>query len=197
MAAFGFSLNMLSLFGLVLAIGIVVDDAIVVVENVERHIAAGLSPRAAAHKAMDEVTGAVIAIAFGLSAVFVPTAFIAGISGQFFRQFALTIAVSTMTLGVRLADADARPVRAPAASRTAPNAIGSADCGTALFGWFFRLFNRVVRRRQRLRTPRAVGWLVRRAFIALLVYGGLDRAHRLRISSRARAASSRRRTRAT
>src|SRR5881398_731525 len=74
MKAFGFSLNMLSLFGLVLAIGIVVDDAIVVVENVERHIAAGLGPREAAHRAMDEVTGAVIAIAFGLSAVFVPTA---------------------------------------------------------------------------------------------------------------------------
>jgi multidrug efflux pump len=96
MAAFGFSLNMLSLFGLVLAIGIVVDDAIVVVENVERHIAEGLSPRDAAHKAMDEVTGAVIAIAFGLSAVFVPTAFLGGIAGQFFRQFALTIAVATM-----------------------------------------------------------------------------------------------------
>src|SRR5215468_6866639 len=96
MAVFGFSLNMLSLFGLVLAIGIVVDDAIVVVENVERHIARGLSPREAAHTAMDEVTGAVIAIAFGLSAVFVPTAFLGGIAGQFYRQFALTIAVATM-----------------------------------------------------------------------------------------------------
>jgi hydrophobe/amphiphile efflux-1 (HAE1) family protein len=96
MEAFGFSLNMLSLFGLVLAIGIVVDDAIVVVENVERHIAEGLSPREAAHRAMDEVTGAVIAIAFGLSAVFVPTAFLGGISGQFYRQFALTIAVATI-----------------------------------------------------------------------------------------------------
>src|SRR4030095_1993181 len=91
MSLFGFSLNMLSLFGLVLAIGIVVDDAIVVVENVERHIAEGLSPRDAARKAMDEVTGAVIAIAFGLSAVFVPTAFLGGISGQFYRQFGLTI----------------------------------------------------------------------------------------------------------
>src|SRR3989454_2288745 len=96
MSAFGFSLNMLSLFGIVLAIGIVVDDAIVVVENVERHIASGLSPREAARKAMDEVTGAVIAIAFGLSAVFVPTAFVSGISGQFYRQFALTIAVATL-----------------------------------------------------------------------------------------------------
>src|SRR6185503_10669568 len=96
MAAFGFSLNMLSLFGIVLAIGIVVDDAIVVVENVERHIALGLAPREAAHKAMEEVTGAVIAIAFGLSAVFVPTAFLGGIAGQFYRQFSLTIAVATI-----------------------------------------------------------------------------------------------------
>src|SRR6185436_13856919 len=95
MAAFGFSLNMLSLFGLVLAIGIV-DDAIVVVENVERHIAAGQPPREAARRAMDEVTGAVIAIAFGLTAVFVPTAFLGGIAGQFYRQFALTIAVATL-----------------------------------------------------------------------------------------------------
>src|SRR5207247_9636046 len=79
-----------------LALGIVVDDAIVVVENVERHIAAGLGPREAAHRAMDEVTGAVIAIAFGLSAVFVPTAFLGGITGQFYRQFALTIAVATI-----------------------------------------------------------------------------------------------------
>jgi hydrophobe/amphiphile efflux-1 (HAE1) family protein len=96
MQALGFSLNMLSLFGLVLAIGIVVDDAIVVVENVERHIAQGLTPRDAAHRAMEEVTGAVIAIAFGLTAVFVPTAFLGGISGQFYRQFALTIAVATL-----------------------------------------------------------------------------------------------------
>jgi hydrophobe/amphiphile efflux-1 (HAE1) family protein len=96
MSLFGFSLNMLSLFGLVLAIGIVVDDAIVVVENVERHLAAGLSPRDATRKAMDEVTPAVIAIAFGLSAVFVPTAFLSGISGQFYRQFALTVATATL-----------------------------------------------------------------------------------------------------
>src|SRR4029453_5011880 len=96
MAAMGFSLNMLSLFGLVLAIGIGGDAAIVGVENVERHIADGLSSRDATRKAMDEVTPAVIAIAFGLSAVFVPTAFLSGITGQFYRQFALTIAVSTI-----------------------------------------------------------------------------------------------------
>jgi hydrophobe/amphiphile efflux-1 (HAE1) family protein len=96
MAAFGFSLNNLSLFGLVLAIGIVVDDAIVVVENVERNIAAGLAPREAARKSMDEVGSALIAIALVLSAVFVPSAFITGISGQFYRQFALTIAGATL-----------------------------------------------------------------------------------------------------
>ena len=96
MALFGFSLNNLSLFGLVLAIGIVVDDAIVVVENVERLMATGLSPREASRKAMDEVTGPVIAIALVLCAVFVPTAFMAGISGQFYKQFALTIAASTI-----------------------------------------------------------------------------------------------------
>lgn len=94
--AAGFSMNNLSLFGLVLAIGIVVDDAIVVVENIERWIEKGLSPRDAAFKAMDEVTPAVIAIAFGLSAVFIPVAFMGGITGQFYRQFALTISFSTL-----------------------------------------------------------------------------------------------------
>jgi hydrophobe/amphiphile efflux-1 (HAE1) family protein len=96
MTAFGFTLNNLSLFGLVLAIGIVVDDAIVVVENVERNIATGLSPRDAAIKSMDEVGGALIAIALVLCAVFVPSVFITGISGQFYRQFALTIAGATV-----------------------------------------------------------------------------------------------------
>src|SRR5580704_2568044 len=96
MGAFGFTLNNLSLFGLVLAIGIVVDDAIVVVENVERNIAAGLSPHDAAVKSMDEVGGALVAIALVLCAVFVPAAFITGISGQFYRQFALTIAGATV-----------------------------------------------------------------------------------------------------
>ena len=95
LAAFGYSLNNLSLFGLVLAIGIVVDDAIVVVENVERNLALGMSPREAAHRTMDEVGGALIAIALVLGAVFIPAAFIPGISGQFFRQFAVTIAAAT------------------------------------------------------------------------------------------------------
>ncbi len=96
MSMFGFTLNNLSLFGLVLAIGIVVDDAIVVVENVERNIEAGLDPRAAAYKSMDEVGEALIAIALVLCAVFVPSIFITGISGQFYRQFALTIAAATI-----------------------------------------------------------------------------------------------------
>ena len=96
LAALGFSLNNLSLFGLVLAVGIVVDDAIVVVENVERNLRLGMSPREAAHRTMDEVGGALIAIALTLCAVFIPSAFISGISGQFFRQFAVTIAASTV-----------------------------------------------------------------------------------------------------
>ena len=96
MATFGFSLNNLTLFGLVLAIGIVVDDAIVVVENVERYLRQGLSPREAAHKTMDEVGGALVAIALVLCAVFIPSAFITGISGAFYKQFALTIAASTI-----------------------------------------------------------------------------------------------------
>src|ERR1700730_891901 len=96
LAAFGFSLNNLSLFGLVLAIGIVVDDAIVVVENVERNLRLGMSPKEAGHRTMDEVGGALIAIALVLSAVFIPAAFIPGISGQFFRQFAITIASATI-----------------------------------------------------------------------------------------------------
>jgi hypothetical protein len=102
--AFGFSLNNLSLFGLVLAIGIVVDDAIVVVENIEHHIANGLSPRDAARKAMDEVSGAVVAVALVLGAVFVPTAFMTGITGQFFRQFALTDRRVDCDLCAELAD---------------------------------------------------------------------------------------------
>jgi len=120
MAAMGFSLNTLSLFGLVLSIGIVVDDAIVVVENVERWIAQGLTPRLAAEKAMAEVTGPVIGVAAVLSAVFVPCAFIGGVTGLFFRQFALTIAVSTilsavnsLTLSPALAAILLRPHAAP------------------------------------------------------------------------------------
>src|SRR5262245_54684501 len=111
MALMGFSLNNLSLFGLVLAIGIVVDDAIVVVENVERWMAKGYSPREATIHAMDEITGPVIAITLVLSSVFIPTAFIAGISGQFYKQFALTIAVSTIISAINALTM--APARAP------------------------------------------------------------------------------------
>ena len=100
MEALGFSINTLTLFGMVLAIGIVVDDAIVVVENVERHMTkGGLSPRDAAKKAMDEVTGPVIAIVLVLAAVFVPVAFLGGITGELYQQFAITIALSVAISG--------------------------------------------------------------------------------------------------
>jgi multidrug efflux pump len=168
MAAFGFSLNMLSLFGLVLAIGIVVDDAIVVVENVERHIAAGLAPREATRKAMDEVTPAVIAIAFGLCAVFVPTAFISGISGQFYRQFALTIAVSTLlsafnslTLSPAMCALLLRPHDAP------KDWFGRL--WDRLLGRFFAAFNRGFERLSGAYAD-AVRWLLRRSVLALGLY---------------------------
>ena len=125
LAAAGFSINNLTLFGMVLAVGIVVDDAIVVVENVERNLQRGLSPREAAHVTMDEVGGALIAIALTLCAVFIPSAFIAGIAGQFFRQFAVTIAASTviscivsLTLSPALCALLFKPHAAHAAGRT-------------------------------------------------------------------------------
>src|SRR5215468_10735100 len=171
MAALGFSLNMLSLFGLVLAIGIVVDDAIVVVENVERHIADGLPARDATRKAMDEVTPAVIAIAFGLSAVFVPTAFISGITGQFYRQFALTIAVSTMlsafnslTLSPAMCALLLRPHDAPK--------DWFERVWDRVLGRFFAAFNRAFVRLSS-RYARGVGWLVRRVAIGLALYAAL------------------------
>jgi multidrug efflux pump subunit AcrB len=140
MAVIGFSLNNLTLFGLVLAIGIVVDDAIVVVEAVEHHIQEGLPPRAAAHYAMYEVSGPVIAVALVLSAVFVPCAFITGINGMFFRQFALTIAVSTiisafnsLTLSPALAALLLQP---KGAKKDRPGRLLDL-----LLGWLFRAFN--------------------------------------------------------
>ncbi|WP_313383727.1 multidrug efflux RND transporter permease subunit OqxB [Pantoea sp.] len=137
----GFSLNTLSLFGLVLAIGIVVDDAIVVVENVERNIALGLSPQAAAHQAMREVSGPIIAIALVLCAVFVPMAFLSGVTGQFYKQFAVTIAISTvisainsLTLSPALA---AKLLKDHHAPKDIPTRIIDR-----LLGWLFRPFNR-------------------------------------------------------
>jgi hydrophobe/amphiphile efflux-1 (HAE1) family protein len=171
MRAFGFSLNMLSLFGLVLAIGIVVDDAIVVVENVERHIAEGLHPREAAHKAMDEVTGAVIAIAFGLSAVFVPTAFLGGIAGQFYRQFALTIAVATMLSAFNSLTLSPAMCALLLQAHDAPKDWLGRQWDRFL-GGFFAAFNRTF---ESLTTHygRALGRLVRRRGVALAVYAAL------------------------
>ena len=140
MAAFGFSLNNLTLFGLVLAIGIVVDDAIVVVENVERNMEQGLSPGEAAHKTMDEVGGAVVAIALVLSAVFIPTAFIPGISGQFYKQFALTIAASTvisMFNSLTLSPALCKLLLKPHHARKEPKFFL-----TRFIAWLASLFNR-------------------------------------------------------
>jgi len=137
----GFSINTLTLFGLVLAIGIVVDDAIVVVENVERNIEEGLAPLAAAHQAMKEVSGPIIAIALVLCAVFVPMAFLTGVTGQFYKQFAVTIAISTvisainsLTLSPALAALLLKPHDA---AKDAPSRLIDR-----LFGWLFRPFNR-------------------------------------------------------
>ncbi|HEY4542551.1 MAG TPA: efflux RND transporter permease subunit, partial [Noviherbaspirillum sp.] len=147
--AFGFSINTLSLFGLVLAIGIVVDDAIVVVENVERNIHNGLSPREATVQAMKEVSGPIIAIALVLCAVFVPIAFVSGLSGQFYRQFALTIAISTvisafnsLTLSPALAAALLKPHDAPKDALTR----GMDKVFGRFFHWFNDFFGRASHR---------------------------------------------------
>jgi len=140
MLAFGFSINALSLFGLVLAIGIVVDDAIVVVENVERNIEAGLSPLEATYKAMDEVSGPIIAIALVLVAVFVPIAFITGLTGEFYKQFALTIAISTVISAINsltLSPALASLLLKPHGAK--PDALTRGM--DKVFGGFFRAFN--------------------------------------------------------
>ena len=166
-----FSINNLTLFGLVLAIGIVVDDAIVVVESVELHIEQGLPPRAAAFKAMDEVSGPVIAVGLVLSAVFIPCAFLSGIVGQFFRQFALTIAVSTiistfnsLTLSPALAALLLKP-------RDARPDWFSRILELAL-GWLFRSFNIAFRWSTRTYTQ-FVGKMLRLPALVLLVYGGM------------------------
>lgn len=171
MAVAGFSLNNLTLFGLVLAIGIVVDDAIVVVEAVEHKIELGMSPRSAAIAAMGEVAGPIIAVGLVLSAVFVPCAFVSGIVGQFFRQFALTIAISTiistfnsLTLSPALA---ALLLRHPSARQDWLTRFLNL-----VLGWLFRLFN-LGMRRSVSGYSRAVAKLLRAPAIALVVYGGL------------------------
>ncbi|MFL6949859.1 MAG: efflux RND transporter permease subunit [Xanthobacteraceae bacterium] len=172
MTAFGFSLNNLTLFGLVLAIGIVVDDAIVVVENVERYLRQGLSPREAAHKTMDEVGGALVAIAVVLCAVFIPAVFITGISGAFYRQFALTITASTVisaVVSLTLSPALAALLLRPHGHDERRGLWGMvARPFDALFSGFNKLFEKL---------SLGYGVLTRRvlrvAALMLVVYGGL------------------------
>ncbi|HEX2525408.1 MAG TPA: multidrug efflux RND transporter permease subunit [Geminicoccus sp.] len=169
MSAIGFSLNNLSLFGLVLAIGIVVDDAIVVVENVERNLALGMTPREAAHRTMDEVGTALVAIALVLIAVFVPTAFITGISGQFYRQFALTIASATAIsciVSLTLSPALAALLLKPHSEHGKPNLLTRPI--HAFFRGFDRVFDAVAGGYAGL-TRR----LVRLSAVVLVVYVGL------------------------
>ncbi|MGH6762125.1 MAG: efflux RND transporter permease subunit [Phyllobacterium sp.] len=168
MYIFGFSINALTLFGLVLAIGIVVDDAIVVVENVERNIEKGLSPRDATYQAMREVSGPIIAIALVLVAVFVPLAFISGLSGQFYRQFALTIAISTvisafnsLTLSPALAALLLKGHHEPKDWLTR-----GMD---RVFGWFFRGFNRFFTSSSNA-YGRGVGAILSRKSLVMVVY---------------------------
>ncbi len=182
LAAFGFSLNNLSLFGLVLAIGIVVDDAIVVVENVERVMEEeGLPPREAAHKTMDEVSGALIAIALVLIGVFLPTSFIPGISGQFYRQFALTIMSATAIsafVSLTLSPALAALLLKPKAHHDSPPAPGWRGWGTRFARGFNRAFNRLSDRYGRftgraLRTLGIIG-VVYAALIGLTMWRFAD-----------------------
>jgi multidrug efflux pump len=171
MSAMGLSLNTLSLFGLVLAIGIVVDDAIVVVENVERHIGLGLSAREATRKAMSEVVGPIIATALVLVAVFVPTAFITGVSGAFYKQFALTIAVSTV-----ISAFNSLTLSPALCALLLDRAHEDKDKFTrlidTLFGWFFKRFNRFFERFSQ-GYSRLVGRLIRMTALVLVLYAGL------------------------
>jgi multidrug efflux pump len=171
MAAIGFSVNNLTLFGLVLAIGIVVDDAIVVVEAVEHHIEEGMAPREATLQAMREVSGPVIAVALVLTAVFMPCTFISGVTGSFFRQFAVTVSVSTvisafnsLTLSPALAAILLKPTNAK-------KDLPARFLGVTL-GWFFRLFNWGFRHTTNAYL-RIVGMALRGSVIVLVLYGGL------------------------
>ncbi len=172
MSMFGFSLNNLSLFGLVLAIGIVVDDAIVVVENVERNLAAGLTPRDAARRAMDEVGGALIAISLVLVAVFVPVAFISGLSGQFYQQFALTIAVATVISAFNSLTLSPALSALLLKGHDKPRSGWLHKLFDSTVGQFFRGFNWVFDGLSR-RYGRLVCGIVRRGGIVMLCYLGL------------------------
>ncbi len=167
----GFSINALTLFGLVLSIGIVVDDAIVVVENVERNIQAGLTPRDATYRAMREVSGPIIAIALVLVAVFVPLAFLSGLSGQFYRQFAVTIAISTVISAVNSLTLSPALAALLLRSHDAPK-DALARAMDAVFGRFFGAFNRLFGRGTRAYTGRLRGALGRKV-VMLAVYGVL------------------------
>ncbi len=171
MHALGFSINNLSLFGLVLAIGIVVDDAIVVVENVERNIRNGLKPVEATRQAMKEVTGPIIATALVLCAVFIPTAFISGLSGQFYKQFAVTIAISTVISAINsLTLSPALSALLLKGHHDKKDLITKAM--DLLLGWFFRPFNRFFEWSSNVYVG-IVKRTIRFSIIALMIYGGL------------------------
>ncbi|MFD0893634.1 multidrug efflux RND transporter permease subunit [Luteolibacter ambystomatis] len=167
----GFSINALSLFGLVLAIGIVVDDAIVVVENVERNIALGFGPVEATKRAMREVTGPIVATALVLSAVFIPTAFMPGLTGQFYKQFAITIAISTVISAFNSLTLSPALSALLLRDHHAPKDVLTRFMDRA-FGWFFRPFNRFFDWAS-AKYSGGVRRVIRFSFVALLIYGGL------------------------
>jgi multidrug efflux pump len=167
----GFSINTLTLFGLVLAIGIVVDDAIVVVENVERNIAQGLDARAAAHQAMKEVSGPIVAIALVLCAVFVPMAFLTGVTGQFYKQFAVTIAISTIISAINSLTLSPALAAKLLKNHDAPKDMLARGIDKAL-GWFFRPFNRFFQRSSD-RYHGTVARSLKLRGVVFLVYAGL------------------------
>lgn len=164
----GFSINTLTLFGLVLAIGIVVDDAIVVVENVERNIEEGLTPLAAAHQAMKEVSGPIIAIALVLCAVFVPMAFLTGVTGQFYKQFAVTIAVSTVISAINSLTLSPALAAMLLKSHDTPKDTLSRVM-ERLLGWVFRPFNRFFQRNSE-RYHRTVGHALTKRGLVFGIY---------------------------
>ena len=172
MHMFGFSLNALSLFGLVLAIGIVVDDAIVVVENVERNIGLGKTPVEATKQAMKEVTGPIVATALVLCAVFIPTAFISGLSGQFYQQFALTIAISTVISAINSLTLSPALAAVLLKSHDAPKDRFSKVLDKLFGGWLFKPFNRGFDRASHGYVG-TVKRVLRGSGIALFVYAGL------------------------
>lgn len=170
MLVMGFSINVLSLFGLILAIGIVVDDAIVVVENVERNIEEGKTPREATVQAMKEVTGPIIATALVIAAVFVPIAFISGLTGMFYRQFALTIVIATF-----ISTLNSLTLSPAMAALLLRNPHAPKDMVTrfmdAILGWFFNIFNKVFHKGQN-GYSKAVGFFAHHRILMMILFGG-------------------------